>query len=130
MGLKALEISQFERQLIARIVAEATDQGVSRRALGSRAGLSVGRALRILAGEASCSMTAFEALCDALGLEMWRVVQEVETGASAPGGSLAVVPGYGADVGAVTGDAYEVPYAALDTGTDPDDEAVQMMEAP
>ena len=101
MGLKALEISQFERRLIARIVAEATDQGVSRRALGSRAGLSVGRALRILAGEASCSMTAFEALCDALGLEMWRVVQEVETGASAPGGSLAVVPGHGADIESV-----------------------------
>ena len=118
MGLKALEISQFERQLIARIVAEATDQGVSR------------RALRILAGEASCSMTAFEALCDALGLEMWRVVQEVETGASAPGGSLAVVPGYGADIDAVTEDVYAVPYAALDTGTDPGDEAVQMMEAP
>lgn len=116
--------------MVERIVAETEKRGMPKPALAERSGITRARCLKILQGVSSCSFTDMGALCDALGLEMWRVVQEVETGASAPGGSLTVVPGYGADIDAVTEDAYEVPYAALDTGTDPGDEAVQMMEAP
>lgn len=73
-----VEIDDFERRAVACVLALAEERGWSRRELAERSGLTRSRTQYVLAGERSCSMTAFERMCSALGVLPSTVVGEVE----------------------------------------------------
>ncbi|WP_315503675.1 helix-turn-helix transcriptional regulator [Actinomyces radicidentis] len=73
-----VDIDDFERRAVARVWALADERGWSRRELAERSGMTRSRTQYVLAGERSCSMTAFERMCSALGVRPSAVIGEVE----------------------------------------------------
>lgn len=65
---------------MADIADSVACRGFSGRQLAFGAGLSRSRYVRILGGDASCTISDLEALCAALGLVSWRGVCDVEGG--------------------------------------------------
>lgn len=139
MGSRSLKSSPFERAVIDALKDQIRLTGLTVDRLAERAGITRARCYKIFAGDATCTITDFWAMCDALNLRCSAVTAEAERRISSSSASAArrsfphslatvtMVPGYSGDI-----DVDDLPasYAALDLDIDPALEAEQMSETP
>lgn len=81
MTVKAFEPQAFERAVTDALRAEMARQGISRRTLADRSGISKSRVFRLLADGGPLSpvtVTVLESLCRALNVSMSQVFAEAE----------------------------------------------------
>ena len=78
MGSRALKTSPFEQAVIAVLKERAQNAELTIDRLAERAGITRARCYKIFAGSATCTITDFCAMCDALGIAGSTVAAEAE----------------------------------------------------
>lgn len=81
MTIKAFEPQAFERAVIDSLRDEMSRQGVSRRVLSEKTGISKSRVIRLFADDGPLSpvtVTVLDSICAALGVRMSAILAEAE----------------------------------------------------
>ena len=78
MGSRSLKTSPFERAVIAVLKERLQNADLTVDRLAERAGITRARCYKIFAGAATCTVTDFCAMCDALGIAGSTVAAEAE----------------------------------------------------
>ena len=97
MTVKAFEPQAFERAVIDSLRDEMSRQGVSRRVLSEKTGISKSRVIRLFADDGPLSpvtVTVLDSVCAALGVRMSAILAAAEARLTAEttGQSVDVVP--------------------------------------
>jgi len=97
MTVKAFEPQAFERAVIDSLRDEMSRQGVSRRVLSEKTGISKSRVIRLFADDGPLSpvtVTVLDSICAALGVRMSAILAAAEARLTAEttGQSVEVVP--------------------------------------
>ncbi|MCB6403080.1 helix-turn-helix domain-containing protein [Schaalia odontolytica] len=78
MGSRSLKTSPFERAVIAVLKERLQNADLTIDRLAERAGITRARCYKIFSGAATCTVTDFCAMCDALGIAGSIVAAEAE----------------------------------------------------
>jgi hypothetical protein len=78
MGSRSLKTSPFERAVIAVLKERLQNADLTVDRLAERAGITRARCYKIFSGAATCTVTDFYAMCDALGVTGSTVAAEAE----------------------------------------------------
>jgi DNA-binding helix-turn-helix protein len=78
MGSRSLKASPFERAVIAALKEHLQNTDLTVDRLAERAGITRARCYKIFSGSATCTVTDFFAMCDALGIAGSIVAAEAE----------------------------------------------------
>ncbi len=76
---KRSKADQLTAKLVAALKREREAQGISKRALSVRSGISRTAVRMIEAGERQPTLSTLAMLCEALDVELWQKIREVET---------------------------------------------------
>ena len=99
MGSRSLKTSPFERAVIAMLKERLQNADLTVDRLAERAGITRARCYKIFSGAATCTVTDFCAMCDALGVTGSTVAAEAEQRLAALVGSTDEDFGSPADMG-------------------------------
>ena len=78
MGSRSLKSSPFERAVIDTLKEQIRLTGLTVDRLAERAGITRARCYKIFAGDATCTITDFWTMCDALNVRCSAVAAEAE----------------------------------------------------
>lgn len=112
MTVKAFEPQAFERAVIDSLRDEMSRQGVSRRVLSEKTGISKSRVIRLFADDGPLSpvtVTVLDSICAALGVRMSAILAEAERRLAAEAEARASLD---SDVSLQLPDDWEVSLAA------------------
>lgn len=112
MTVKAFEPQAFERAVIDSLRDEMSRQGVSRRVLSEKTGISKSRVIRLFADDGPLSpvtVTVLDSICAALGVRMSAILAEAERRLAAEAEARAAAD---SDVNIPLPDDWEVSLAA------------------
>ena len=112
MTVKAFEPQAFERAVIDSLRDEMSRQGVSRRVLSEKTGISKSRVIRLFADDGPLSpvtVTGLDSICAGLGVRMSAILAEAERRLAAEAEARASLD---SDVSLQLPDDWEVSLAA------------------
>lgn len=126
MGQKAIEAGLLSLRIAKIIRRRKEEVAISDYALADMSGIPRQRLRRAMVGDRPFLVDDLEAVATALGLIPWQVMREAEQSLEDRAGNVLPFPSghiYGSGYGEPLTNASGRPYAALDRGYDPDDEA-------